>query len=265
MSEKITYGIKNVYYAKLTTSASGIVTFGTPTAFPGAKEISLPPVGDPVKVYADNIVYAKFHVNQGYDGNLSVYNVPEDFAKEHLGMSVDENGVLVEDASGTQSDFALLFEFNTDTTDTKRVVLYNCSAGRPNVNGKTKEQSVDPELFSIPISAAPATDTEYVKASIVGSSSDSTWNSWFSSVYTPSTETQYLVTVTVDDGVDEIADALVVCGGKIGMTDSNGEVTFMLPNGTYDILVSADGYIADTDSVTVVSAAATKTVTMTGA
>ncbi|MPN60118.1 hypothetical protein SDC9_207843 [bioreactor metagenome] len=49
------------------------------------------------------------------------------------------------------------------------------------------------------------------------------------------------------------------------MTDSSGKAYFVLPNGTYDILVSADDYVADTDSVTVSSADTTKTITLIGA
>lgn len=264
--EKVTYGIKNVHYAKITRSESGVVTFGPPVALPGASEIALSTVGDPVKVYADNIVYVKFHVNQGYDGNLSIFNIPDAFSKDHLGMTLDSNGVLVEVASADQADFALLYEFDTDTAKTKRTVLYSVSAGRPEINSATKEETVDPQPNSIPITASPASDTEYVKASVVGDASDDAWASWFDSVYTSAAGTQYLVTVTVTDDATPtpaaIADALVVCGGKFARTDSAGEATFMLPNGTYDVLVSADGYVADTDSVTVSSAAASKTVAL---
>lgn len=256
--EKITYGIKNTYYALKSVSEAGIVTFGTPVAMPGASEIALPPVGDPVKVYADNVVYAKFNVNQGYDGDLSLYNIPESFSRDVLGMTVDSNGALVENASATQSDFALIFEFDTDTTKTKRNVLYNCSAGRSDLNGTTKEDKIDPKPFSIPITASPLEGTEYVKASIVGDSNDATWSSWLSSAYTPALTTQYKVTVTVTG----IANALVVCGGKFARTDASGNAYFMLPNGTYDVLISATGKTAQADTVTVASAAVTKTITM---
>lgn len=265
MSEKVTFGIKNVYYAKISVSESGAVTFGTPIPLPGASEIALSTVGDPVKVYADNIVYVKFHVNQGYDGNLSIFNIPDAFSKDHLGMLLDANGVLVEAASADQADFALLFEFDTDTTKTKRTVLYSVSAGRTEINSATKEDTVDPQPNSIPITASPAGDTEYVKASIVGDANDPAWANWFLSVYTPSESTQYQVAITVTDGTDPIAEALVVCGGKFAKTDSTGKAYFMLPNGTYDVLLSADGYTAKTDSITVASATVSQSVTMVAA
>lgn len=260
--EKVLFGIKNVHYAPITVSESGTVTFGTPVALPGASEIALSTVGDPVKVYADNVVYVKFSVNQGYEGDLSVYAIPDAFSQAHLGMTIDPNGVLVEAASATQQDFALMYEFDTETTKTKRTVLYCVSASRPEINGATKENSIDPQPFAVPIVASPALDTEYVKASIVGDSNDATWASWFSSVYTPAASTQYRASVKVQVGTTPIANALVVCGDKIGRTDSTGFAYFMLPNGTYDILVSATGHTAKADTVTVSSAAVSKTVTL---
>lgn len=176
-------------------------------------------------MYADNVVYTTITTNQGYDGNLSIYNVPDWFSADYLGMVIDSNGVLVESASSVKSDFALIFEFDTDTADTKRNVLYSCSAGRTDLNGATKEGTVDPQAFSVPIVASPLEGTEYVKASKVGNSMDPTWASWLSSVYTPATTTQRKVTVTVTG----IAGALVVCGGKFAFTDVSGNAYFMLP------------------------------------
>ena len=85
MNEKITYGIKNVKYAKKTIAEDGSVTFATPVAIPGAYEIALPTVGETAKVYADNITYVKIPSNQGYDGNFGCYGLPESFLTDILG------------------------------------------------------------------------------------------------------------------------------------------------------------------------------------
>lgn len=258
MAERITFNIKNVHVAKKMVSDTGVVTFGVPVALPGAKEISLPPVGEKKKVYADGAVYVTLGTNQGYDGNLSIYNIPDWFSRDYLGMTIDSNGALIESASGVQSEFALIFEFDTDTANSKRNVLYNCTAGRTDLNGATKEETVDPQAFSIPIVASPLEGTEYVKASKAGNSTDATWASWLSSVYTPALTKQYKVTVTVTG----IANALVVCGNKFAHTDASGNAYFMLPSGTYDIMVSATGKTAQVSTVVVASADIAKTITM---
>lgn len=56
MANKVHFGLKKVHYA-IVTETDGVLTFGTPTAWPGAVNLSLEPQGDPVEFYADNGVY----------------------------------------------------------------------------------------------------------------------------------------------------------------------------------------------------------------
>lgn len=184
--EKITYGIKNLMYAKKTVGENGQVSFAKPVAIPGAYEISLPTVGDTTKVYADNITYAKIPANQGYDGSFGCYGLPETFQKDILGYEEDANGVLVEKAGAVCSEFALLGEFNTDTEKTKKWVLYNCSAKRPEFGGETKQENITAKQVSVPIAASPLEGTdELIKATIVGDKDNTVWANWFNNVYMP--------------------------------------------------------------------------------
>ena len=181
---KITYGLSNLYYSKITIGVDGAVTFATPVKLPGGKELSLSPVGDDTKVYADDSVYVNISANQGYDGDLTIYDIPEDFATDILGMTKDVNGVLVENSEDVRPQFALLGEFKTDEAKKKRFVLYNCTAGRCDFASQTKEDSMTANELSIPITASPASDTGNVKATIVGTASDPKFAAWFTSVYT---------------------------------------------------------------------------------
>lgn len=181
---KITYGIKNLHYAKKTVD-DGTVSYATPVPIPGATEIAMPPVGETVKVYADNIVYVKVLVNQGYDGNISVFELPESFLTDILGEIKDTNGMMVENAQAELGEFALLGEFATDTLETKKFVFYNCTAGRPEINKATKEESIDPSPLSVPIVATPLEGTEIIKASIVGTTENKTWEDWYKAVTMP--------------------------------------------------------------------------------
>ena len=52
----------------------------------------------------------------------------------------DNNEVLVENAHSETAAFALLFEFDGDIRKIRHV-LYNCSASRPKIEGKTNEES----------------------------------------------------------------------------------------------------------------------------
>lgn len=144
MSNKIKYGLKNVYYAVATIAADGSATYAAPVALPGAVSLSMDPQGELTPFHADNIVYYMSSSNNGYEGDLTLAMVPDSFKKDVLGYVEDTKKVLVEDADAEPAHFALLFQFEGDAKAIRRV-LYNCVAGRPTDNGNTKEENVSPE------------------------------------------------------------------------------------------------------------------------
>ena len=269
MDEKITYGIKNVHYAQKTEAPDSSPIFGAVKAWQGADEVALPPVGDPIVIHADDVEYYRLPVNQGYEGSINVRQIPEDFKTSCLGEYKDANGVLIEKDGIKPDNFALLGEFqiaDESAVSAKRFALYDCSAGRPDLSGQTKGDTVDPKLFSVPITARPTKSDGIIKATIKKSDNAELFNSWFDSVYyEPGDLANFVITVMIESGATKIAGAVVVVGGKVGVTNADGIVRISQPAGTYDVLVSAAGYTAETDTVTVASAAVDKTVEMMGA
>lgn len=181
---KITYGLKKLAYSKITTGEGGKITYGAPKMMPGARAISLSPVGEDVPVHADDINYVNITSNQGYDGDVTVLGIPETFLTDIMGMTKDANGAIVENADDAKSAFALLGEFSSETALKKRFVLYNCVAGRPDFAGNTKEESPEATEYAIPLTASPATDTGDVKASVVGGvDANEAFDGWYDAVY----------------------------------------------------------------------------------
>lgn len=188
MPNKIKYGLKNVYYAVATIAADGSATYDTPVAFPGAVSLSLDPQGENTPFYADNIVYWVGVANTGYEGDLEIARVTDDFKKDVLGYQTDNKGVLVEDANANAVHFALLFQFEGDVKATRHV-MYNCTATRPGASGSTKEDTVEPETESVTITATTiynaSYDTDIVKAETNETTDTTTYSGWFEAVYTP--------------------------------------------------------------------------------
>lgn len=184
-TNKVKFGISRCYYAVATIAADGSATYATPKAIPGAVSLSLDQQGETNKFYADNIVYYTSVANNGYEGDLEVAKLNDDFLKDILGYTEDANGVLFENAGAPVVHFALMFQFEGDA-HARRHVLYNCTCNRPSVSGATKEESVEPQTETVTITATsvynPGFDMDIVKASVTPTETTQ-YNGWNSAVY----------------------------------------------------------------------------------
>ena len=180
---KVRFGLKNCHYAKATFDEDGNVTYAKPVRLPGAVSLSLDPEGENENFYADDIVYYVLNNNAGYEGDLELALIPEEFLKDILHEEEDANGVLTENANNEFERFALLFEFTGDK-NAIRHVLYFCSASRPSVEGETKEDEKEVQTEELSIIAS-ALANGAVKAKTSSNTSKAVYDAWYDAVYEP--------------------------------------------------------------------------------
>ena len=187
MANKIKYGLSQVFYAKATISTAGTATYGTPVAIPGAVNLTLDAESETSPFYADNIVYYTSVSNNGYSGSLEVALIPDSFLADIFGDVTATNGLVYEKADIEPAHFALLFQFEGDTSKTRHV-FYNCVATRPSVSSSTKEASVTPVTETMNITANSIYNSA-VSASVVKGKADyatTAYSSWYTAVVQPS-------------------------------------------------------------------------------
>lgn len=178
---KIKYGLKNVHYAVITEDPlTGAYTYATPVRIRGGVSITLTPVGEKVEFFADDISYFNEETNNGYDGELEIANIPDQFRIDVLGDEF-ENGVMFERASQKGKKFALLYEFDGDVK-AKRHVLYSCTAARPTSSGSTKTSTKEPQTSTLNFGSRPRPSDELVKADTAGLE-QALYDAWYESVY----------------------------------------------------------------------------------
>ena len=187
MNNKVKFNICNCHYALQKLSEEGELTFDTPVAMPGAVSLALDPNGEPESFYADGIEYYIIANNMGYDGDLELALIPESFRTDVLKEEADTNEVLVENANSETAAFALLFEFDGDIRKIRHV-LYNGSASRPKIEGKTNEESREVQTETLTIKARPLANG-YVKAKTGNKTAAETYAGWYQSVYLPTPKT----------------------------------------------------------------------------
>ena len=183
-NNKVKYNLKNAHYAMLSIAQDGTVSYDTPVAIPGAVSISLDANGEPENFYADGIAYYVINNNMGYDGDLELAMIPESFRVDALNETLDDNNVLIENANTELNSFALLFEFDGDVKHIRHV-LYNCSASRPGIEGKTNEESREVQTETLTIKATPLA-SGVVKAKTGNTTNSTVYQNWYQSVYMPS-------------------------------------------------------------------------------
>lgn len=184
MENKVKFNLSHVHYAKLTEGDT--TTYEKPVPIPGAVKISLEPNGEPESFYADGGSYYTINNNMGYDGDLEIAMIPESFRKDILQEREDKNKVLVEDSGSETKNFALLFEFDGDLKKIRHV-LYNCSAGRPKIEGQTNEESREVQTETLSIKARPIKEG-LVKSKTGKETTEETYKNWYQTVYMPTHE-----------------------------------------------------------------------------
>lgn len=181
MSKKVKYNIKNVFYA--TPSQEG--TFGTPIALPGAKSVNLSAKGENEVFYADGIEYFVSTSDGGYEGDLEIALIPDEFRKDVLGEVLDSKNVLIEKSGIESKKFALGFQIDTSTGKPFLFWYYNCSASKPAVAANTSEGKKTPDTDTLTLTISPNEDG-IIRARTTDATETTEIENWFKNVYTPS-------------------------------------------------------------------------------
>ena len=180
----VEYGLCNVFYSLATyNSETEKYTYATPKRLPGAVTLTLSAVGQMDKFYADNIAYYTTETNGGYEGDIELANLPNDFRTEILGAKFDDNGILLESSEAVQKEFALLFQFEGDVTQ-KKHILYRCASSRPEISSSTKEDKATYNKRKLSITAMARKNDKFIKGEAAEGSTN--YAAFFDTVQEPS-------------------------------------------------------------------------------
>lgn len=196
-SNKVKYGLKNVHYALITetvvtTGADAgktVTSYGTVKAIAGAVNLSLNANADKSVFRADNEDYFVSYGQGGYEGDLEIARINEDFMKDVLNYKEDNDKILVEDSDAfkTVNYFALTFEFDGDQRETKHC-LYKCSASRPNLASQTTGEggTIDPQTETLSLTAVPRADEDkYIHLQTQETTTTAVIEAWYTSIPVP--------------------------------------------------------------------------------
>lgn len=191
-SNKVKFGLSRVAYALVTeTTTSGVTTssYGTIKELKGAVSLSLSNDAEKSVFRADNEDYFISYGQGSYSGDLEVARVNEDFLKDVLGYTEDNDKILVESSASMKQTtyFALLFQFEGDQRSIQHC-LYKCSASRPDIASETTGEngSIDPKTETLTITAVPRVDADkYIHIQTQETTTTAVVEAWYTAVPTP--------------------------------------------------------------------------------
>ena len=114
MSNKVTFGLKNVHYAIATPGQDDSWTYGESKKLKVAQELTAEVISGKTDVYADDRILATLVSNSGSNISLKLTQVSDDFKVDVLGYERDANNNLVEIVNHRNKTFALGYEIQGD-------------------------------------------------------------------------------------------------------------------------------------------------------
>jgi len=116
-----------------------------------------------------------------------------------LGMTIDNNGMLVESADDKPKEFALMGQIQGDARN-RRFVYYRCKASRPGQESSTTEASVTPTTDTISLTILPLESNKLIKGVIeLNETNQAVYNDFFSRVILPTTTTTTTTTTLEEE------------------------------------------------------------------
>lgn len=187
-SNKVQFGLKNCYYAKITetfdaSTGKWTTTYEAPKGIPGSVNISLSKDVINSVFYADDASYYSVTKNKGYTGSYEFALVPASVYVDIFGQKRDDNGLLVETIEDKTSYVALMFEIDGNEKAT-RFCLPRVELQKPNIEGATTGENVEVKTQTCDLTVMSRLDDGVVCISADADTNADAYNSFFTAVPT---------------------------------------------------------------------------------
>ena len=143
MANKVEFGISQLHICTYTVGTGGTVTFGTMYHQPGAVSFSPEENSEQNTFYADIIAYWSGYSGGSIEGDLEVAMFDDSCKTQFLGYRTLTNGGLANVKNATKPNVYIAFQVEGDT-ESRKVILYNCSLGAITREYNTIEESKEP-------------------------------------------------------------------------------------------------------------------------
>ncbi|HOH58562.1 MAG TPA: hypothetical protein PLQ22_00950 [Bacilli bacterium] len=180
MSNKVTFGLKNVHYAVATPCEDDTWTYGEPKKLTEAQELTAEVIAGKTDVYADDRILATLVSNSGSNITLKLTEIDDYVKVAVLGYEKDTNNNLIEVVNYRNKTFALGYEIQGDAK-ARRIWYFLCTASPVSDATKTKAESIEPNSVTLSITARSIEVGNLSVIRTIAKFGDANYNNFFTS------------------------------------------------------------------------------------
>lgn len=163
-SNKVRFGLSNLYFGTYTVSTTGSVTLGSPVAVPGAVSLNLDPETEETVFYADNTKYYVSNADNGFTGEIEVAQFSDTFKTTFMNYITLSDGGIAQIKGEDNKVCYVMFQSEGDA-QSRRGILYNVSLGQISRSYSTTEGSKEPVTATLSITVVGDNTTGITRAS----------------------------------------------------------------------------------------------------
>lgn len=163
-SNKVRFGLSNLYFGTYTVGTTGTVTLGSPVAVPGAVSLNLDPETEETTFYADNTKYYVSNADNGFTGEVEVAQFSDTFKTTFMNYITLSDGGIAQIKGDDNKTCYIMFQSEGDAQK-RRGILYNVTLGQITRNYSTTEGSNEPVTATLNITVVGDNGTGITRTS----------------------------------------------------------------------------------------------------
>lgn len=163
-TNKVRFGLSNLYFGTYTVAANGAVTLGSPVKVPGAVSLNLDPETEETVFWADNVKYYVTNADNGFTGEVEVAAFSDDFKTTFMNYVALADGGIAQIKGMDNQTCYMMFQSEGDA-QSRRGILYNVSLGQISRSYQTTEGTNEPQTATLSITVVGDNETGITRAS----------------------------------------------------------------------------------------------------
>ena len=163
-TNKVRFGLSNLYFGTYTVAANGTVTLGSPVKVPGAVSLNLDPETEETVFWADNVKYYVTNADNGFTGEVEVAAFNDDFKTTFMNYVALADGGIAQIKGMDNQTCYMMFQSEGDA-QSRRGILYNVTLGQISRSYQTTEGTKEPQTATLGITVVGDNETGITRAS----------------------------------------------------------------------------------------------------